>query len=165
MKEAPVASRKVLEYLRFRAVDLKEKGWKQTEIAEALGVVDSTVSMWLSAARKKGLDALKMKKCKGPSTKLSPEQEQQLKIYLQMGAETFGFVGDYWTSKRIVTFIQHAFDVHFHRASISKIMKRLGFSYQAPTKVSSQKDEQKARQWLSEHWPALKKKLKMKDVS
>ena len=43
------------EARRFRAFELKQKGkqkgWRQTDIAEALGVSDSSVSHWLKKAR------------------------------------------------------------------------------------------------------------------
>jgi transposase len=36
---------------RLRALELKERGWKQSEIAEALGVSEGAVSQWMKRAR------------------------------------------------------------------------------------------------------------------
>ena len=47
------------EARRFRALKLKRKGWRQTDIAEALGVSDSSVSYWMKKAREGGKEALK----------------------------------------------------------------------------------------------------------
>ena len=47
------------EARRFRAFELKQKGWRQTDIAEALGVSDSSVSHWMKKAREGGKEALK----------------------------------------------------------------------------------------------------------
>jgi transposase len=44
---------------RFRAFELHQKGWKQKDIAEALGVTKGTVSQWLKRAKEGGIDALR----------------------------------------------------------------------------------------------------------
>jgi predicted transcriptional regulator len=40
---------------RRRAWELKEAGWKQQDIAAALGVTPGAVSQWLSRARQRGV--------------------------------------------------------------------------------------------------------------
>jgi len=42
------------EARRFRAFSLKQEGWKQKDIAEALGVSESAVSQWMKRAREGG---------------------------------------------------------------------------------------------------------------
>lgn len=42
------------EYRRLRAYELKEQGWKQKDIAAALGVTEGAVSQWLKRAREEG---------------------------------------------------------------------------------------------------------------
>ena len=37
---------------RLRAYELKQQGWKQTEMAEALGLTEGAVSQWMKRARK-----------------------------------------------------------------------------------------------------------------
>src|SRR5215468_3781845 len=44
---------------RQRAWELKEHGWKQQDIAAALGVTPGAVSQWLSRARQGGVEALR----------------------------------------------------------------------------------------------------------
>ena len=46
------------EWRRLRAVHLKQAGWYQRDIAEALGVSEVTVSRWLARAREGGIEAL-----------------------------------------------------------------------------------------------------------
>lgn len=45
------------ERRRMPAVELKAKGWKQRDIAEALGVSKAAVSHWLTAAQEGGAEA------------------------------------------------------------------------------------------------------------
>jgi DNA-directed RNA polymerase specialized sigma24 family protein len=46
---------------RLRALELKERGWKQSEIAEALGVSEGAVSQWMKRATEEGAEALRHK--------------------------------------------------------------------------------------------------------
>ena len=43
---------------RRRAWELQQQGWKQQDIAAALGVTPGTVGQWLKRAREQGVDAL-----------------------------------------------------------------------------------------------------------
>jgi transposase len=47
------------EWRRLRAVHLKQQGWYQRDIADALGVSEVTVSRWLARARDGGEEALR----------------------------------------------------------------------------------------------------------
>ncbi len=47
------------EERRMQAWKLKEQGWQQKEIAEALGVSEGAVSQWLKRGREGGLEALR----------------------------------------------------------------------------------------------------------
>ena len=106
------------EARRFRAFELKQKGWRQTEIAEALGVSDSSVSLWMRKAREGGKEALKTKPRSGRPPKLSEEQRsEKLPSLLEKGPEHFGFRGDVWTRKRVRKVIKEEFGAQVRRLS------------------------------------------------
>jgi transposase len=90
-------SRGWLEERRRRAWELKNKGWLQSKIAEALGVTQGAVSMWLKRAREGGEEALRARKRGGSQPQLSAEQRARLLDLLLRGAQAFGFEGDVWT--------------------------------------------------------------------
>jgi Winged helix-turn helix len=71
---------------RYRARDLKQQGWKQKDIAQALGVSESAVSQWLSRGRAYGVAALKSHPSSGSPPKLTNEQCEPLHAMLAGGA-------------------------------------------------------------------------------
>ena len=82
------------EERRKRAWKLKEQGWRQKDIAAALGVSEGAVSQWLKRGRVGGIEALKAHPSKGMTPRLAPEQKAQLPALLAKGAEAYGFRGD-----------------------------------------------------------------------
>ncbi len=60
---------------RLRAFELKQLGWSQQRIAEALGVSKGAVSQWMKRARDGGgAEALKRRPAPGARPRLSEEQ-------------------------------------------------------------------------------------------
>src|SRR5215470_8647966 len=94
------------ESRRLRAWELHQQGWSQGQIAEELGVTRGAVSQWLKRAREGGVDALRRHPAPGQQAKLTDEQLAQLPSLLARGAESFGFRGDKWTTRRVAAVIQ-----------------------------------------------------------
>jgi transposase len=59
---------------RTRALELKQYGWKQCEIAAALGVSAAAVSQWAAEACARGSEAWRAKPRPMGPIKLSPDQ-------------------------------------------------------------------------------------------
>jgi transposase len=146
------------EYRRFRAWELAQQEWKQRDIAVALGVSEGAVSQWLKRARTEGVEALRHHPPPGAQPKLTPEQRAALPLLLAQGAEAFGFRGEVWTGPRVAALIERAFGVHYHPAHICRLLRAIGWSPQQPTERATQRDEAAIRAWLTERWPALKKR-------
>ena len=147
------------EYRRLRAYDLRQQGWKQKDIATALGVTEGAISQWLKRAREEGRAALRRRSARGPAPRLSPEQRTELRKLLEQGAEATGFEGNVWTSKRIVLVIRRAFGICYHRAHISRLVRALGLSLQKPIVRADQRNEAAIERFRTERWPELKKGL------
>ena len=150
------------EARRLRAWELKQKGWKQKDIAEALGVSDGAVSQWLKRARQEGIEALRRNPAPGPASKLRDEQLAELPGLLAKGARHFGFREEVWTQPRMAWLIQREFGVTYHPAHVGRIVKRLGWSRQKPVERASQRDEETIEQWRTEKWVELEKKPEKK---
>src|SRR5438552_5248851 len=142
---------------RLRAWELHQMGWKQTHIAQTLGVTQGAVSQWLARADHAGVDALRAHPAPGARPLLNPAQLAHLVDLLMQGAEAFGFRGAVWTRRRVAQLIRDQFGVSYHPGHVSRLLRQIGWSPQRPIRRATQRDEQAIAAWYSERWPALKK--------
>ncbi len=96
------------EWRRMRAWHLKQLGWKQRQIAVALGVREGTVSRWLARHA-----ATVPPRCcphgPRPSRHAEPDQMRLIPDFLWHGAEAYGFRGEVWTCGRVAEVIEEEF--------------------------------------------------------
>ena len=142
----------------MRAWELHGEGWRGKEIAEALKVSAAAVSGWLKRARTGGAEALRRHPAPGPTPKLTAAQRAHLPALLAKGAESYGFIGELWTTRRVAAVIQRTFGVSYHPAHVSRLLRQEGLSLQKPIRRASQRDEAAIAAWRTETWPALQAK-------
>ena len=119
------------EARRIRAWELKQQGWTQRKIAEALGVSEGAVSQWMKRAREGGVEALRHRPPPGPRRKLSNEQLAQLPDLLSRRPPAYGFEGGSWTRARVAEVIEREFGVTYDHSHISRLLKQCGWSLKA----------------------------------
>src|SRR5437773_1840445 len=144
----------------MRALDLKQQGWKQREIATILGVTKGAVSQWLAAARAGQRDALRAHPRPGARPKLAPEQVCLLPDFLWHSPEAYGFPGEVWTCDRVAGVLWEEFGVWYSRSQVSRILKRLHWTPQVPITRAIQRDEEAIERGRVESWPALREKAR-----
>jgi transposase len=142
---------------RLRAYELKQQGWKQTQIADALGVTEGAVSQWMKRAREEGVEGLRHKPPPGATPRLSNQERTKVPELLAQGAEAYGFRGDVWTCERVAIVIRKEFGVSYHPAHVSRLLKALRQSLQKPQRRANQRDEEAIERWKEKRWPQLKK--------
>jgi transposase len=145
------------EWRRLRAWELKHPGWKQCDIAFALGVTEGAVSEWMRRGRERGVTGLRHRPPPRPTPRLTPEQLARLPLLLAQGAEAFGFRGPVWTARRVTEVIRREFGVRYHFNHVGNLLRAAGRSPQKPLRRASQRIEAAIEQWRSERWPAPKR--------
>jgi transposase len=139
---------------------LKQQGWSQRDIAEALDVSEETVSRWLARARAGGPEALRTQPRGGPPPKLTPDQKRRIPEFLWHGAEAYGFRGEVWTCARIARVIEEEFGVRYHRGHVGRLLKELHWTPQVPIRRAIQRDEEAIRRWRDQVWPELQRRAR-----
>jgi transposase len=145
------------EVRRLQAWHLKQQGWSQRQIAEALGVSQGAVSQWMTRAREGGPEALRRRPPPGAPPRLTPAQLAQLPGLLERGPEAYGFRGQLWTRGRIAAVIQLVFGVSYHPRHVGRLCQAIRWSPQKPARRARQRDDAAIAHWRDETWPALKK--------
>ncbi len=145
------------ELLRRRCAELKEAGWKQKDIASALGLTEGWVSQTLKKYRARGPEGLVTRKPTGYPPKITPEQLSQLVEQLEQGAASHGFPGHIWTRSRVNALIGKLFGVSYDPTQVGRILKKVGWSLQKPARKARQQNKHRVQQWREETVPDLKK--------
>src|SRR5512142_593987 len=149
---------------RLRAWELYQQGWKQKDIAAALGVTEGAVSQWISRGRAQGPEGLRHRASPGAPPKLRPEQLAQLPELLAKGAEAFGFRGQVWIAARVAVVIKQQFGVSYHPTHCSRLLHKIQYSRQKPVERASQRDETAIKLWREQRSVELKKRPKRKSA-
>ena len=146
------------EARRLRAFDLTQQGWKQCEIANALGVSRPAVSQWLASAREFGRGVLRARPHTGAPSKLTLAQRRVIPEFLWQGAEAYGFRGEVLSCARIAQIIKGEFGVSYSKSLVSRLLKAIEWTPQKPLERATQRDERQIKRWRTEVWPELKKR-------
>lgn len=155
MKSLGFIPRRVQEWRRLRALELKEDGWSQRKIAEVLDVAEETVSRWMTRARVAGADALRSRPTPGRPPRLSAEQMRLIPEFLSHGPEAYGFRGHVWTRARVARVIEEEFGVRYHKMHVGRVLQALRWTPQMPITRALQRDEAAIAGWRIDVWPEL----------
>jgi transposase len=145
------------EWRRLQAWDLKQRGWKQRDIADALAASKGAVSQWMHRAAFSGVKSLQSHSSLGHPPKLTATQKGRIPEFLWHGAEAYGFRGEVWTCPRIAKVIEWELGVAYHKDHVSRLLKDLGWTPQMPMRRAIQRDETAIERWRTEVWPRLRR--------
>ena len=136
---------------------LKAGKLSQAEIARQIGVSRATVSDWARKVKEEGIRGLRKRKAKGGVSKLTKEQKQRLKQFLDRGALACGFSTDRWTLQRVSELIERELGVTYHPNYLNRLLDKLGFSPQKPLPQAVEQERELVRAWLKRDLPRIKK--------
>ena len=152
-RPAPPSDR---EWRRRQAWHPKTLGWKNRDIAVALGASEVTVSGWVTAARAGGPDELRAKPHPGAPPRLTDDDIQKLKTLSAAGPRAHGRPNELWTAARIARAIEKEFGVEYHPGYVPQLMKkRLNWTRQRPERHYKGRDDKASAQWIVEDFPMI----------
>jgi len=144
--------------IRLQAGELILRGFDDDEIVEFLDTSLSSVERWKKKVDEGGLQALARKSGSGRSSKLTPEQFQELKTIILAGARASGYLTDRWTSRIVADLIRKKWGVDYCHSNVRKILNDLDLSYQKPDVKSTKYSQAAVDHWREHVWPSVKKK-------
>lgn len=146
-------------YERLQAVRLRFMDVSVKEISSTLCRSEKTIRKYIQAYKDHGIDGLIMKHSSGRSSRLTQQQQDELKqvIMSQVPADV-GFTAKFnWTLQIIADYIEREYGFQYSLRGISKLMKRMNMSYTKPTYTLAAADPIKQQQFTNETFPMLKK--------
>src|SRR5947207_14799128 len=152
MNAEPISGVDCREGRRMQAWRLKQLGWKQRDIAAALGASEAAVSQWVSAARAGGPDALLARPAPGRPAKVDPARLRLLPDFLWHGPEAYGFRGEVWTCARFARVIEEEFGVAYSKSQVSRLLAGLGWTPQVPITRAVSRAADALERWRAEGW-------------
>lgn len=153
--------RAALQVMRQQAVKAIPEGQEVNTVAAAYGVNVRSVFRWLADFANGGQNALLAKPIPERPPKVSAEEMRWL---AQAGRDNTPlqckFVFGLWTLSLIAALTEREFGKKLSLASVSQIMKLLGFSAQKPLYQAWQQDAALVRTWVAEIYPAIRAEAK-----
>ncbi|WP_442817567.1 IS630 family transposase [Streptomyces sp. NBC_01296] len=128
------------EGIRLQAGERFAAGEKTAVIAKELRVSVRSVERWRRAWREGGMEALRSA---GPanSPTVTDAQFAVLEEELGKGPSAHGFEDERWTLVRVQTLIRRRLRVSLSVATVWRLLKRHGWSWQAPARRALERDE------------------------
>ncbi len=148
-------SREVMEYQRFRAIELRKKEWSVQDIADSFGVHRGSVSRWLTKHRRKGFASLERRKAPGAKRKLNIFEQKKLLEFIKHPATDFEFETPLWDCTRIQQLIMKKFNKKIDFSNVWRLLRAWNLSPQIPQKQAAEQNKNLVAQWLKKEWTVI----------
>ncbi|MEU8495961.1 winged helix-turn-helix domain-containing protein [Streptomyces lavendulae] len=143
------------EGIRLQAGERFAAGEKTAVIAKELRVSVRSVERWRRAWREGGMEGLRSS---GPANAptVTDAQFAVLEGELGKGSSAHGFEDERRTLVRVQMLIRRCLRVSLSVATVWRLLKRHGWSWQAPAHRALERDEHAVELWKKEVWPRVK---------
>lgn len=139
------------QYIRHRlaAVRLLHQGKPRSQVCEEVGCTYETLTSWIDLYLKGGLSELVRPIRHQKPSRLSLEQQQQLKVMvLTQRPSDYGIERQMWTGAILSEVILARFEVALKDSRIYELLDELGLSYQRAHRDYANADAQAQTEWV-----------------
>lgn len=112
-----------------------------------------SVERWRRAWREGGMEGLRSA---GPANSPAITDAQFTVLEEGKGPAAHGFDDERWTLARVQVVIRRRLRVTLSVATVWRLLKRHGWSWQAPARRALERDEHAVELWKKEVWPRVK---------
>ncbi len=145
------------------AMKLRDKGMKNIEVANIIGVHHSTVSVWYSKYKKdkKSIAIEKRGRRTGEGSRLSKaKQNHIIKLLIDKNPKQLKFKFALWTREAVQTLIKRELDIDMPISTVGDYLKKWQFTSKKPIKRAYERKDTLTKRWLEEEYPKIKKEAK-----
>lgn len=161
-------SPEVLEEKRKTAVKLRDRGMKNTEVAEIVGLSPQTVSTHYAKYKKEGAKVLKSVKRgrrTGEGKILTSEQEQHIiRLLIDKTPKQLQFKFALWTRESVKQLIEKELEVKMPISTVGNYLKKWQFTSKKPIKRAYERKDEQTKRWLEEEYPEIKREAKRENA-
>ncbi|MCG6533226.1 MAG: IS630 family transposase [Syntrophales bacterium LBB04] len=148
---------KALTELRKAAVKTVEEGESPESVARTLQISRAAMYAWLARYRRAGWAALDARKRGGRPHKLDGKALKWIYDTVTMkNPLQLKFPSALWTAKMVGQAINDRFGIRLSKASVCRLLARLGLSPQRPVRRAYQQRPEDVRKWLNEEYPRIR---------
>lgn len=115
----------ILQRRRVRAAQLFERGWRATDIADALQVSPAAVSQWIRSYRTHGIQGLHATPKTGAPVRLTQRHQLLLRALVQDTPANYGLNAERWDRPLLQQMVKKLFGVAYSLQHIGRLLKRL----------------------------------------
>src|SRR5215217_6382973 len=126
-----------LQQRRLEAARMFACGATQAEVARTFAVSRQAASVWYRQWHHGGEPALRGAGRTGRPPRLSAAELGAVDQALRLGPQAFGFDTQLWTLRRVAVVIERLVGVRFHPGHVWRLLRRLDWSVQRPTRRAS----------------------------
>lgn len=171
MKNEKIDARKIdtkaQQEKRNIAMKLREKGMKNLEVADIVGVHHCTISQWYSKYKKdkKLIVVAKRGRVKGSNKRLSDEQEEKIiRMLIDTTPEQLKFKFALWTREAVKQLIFREVGVEMPISTVGDYLAKWQFTSKKPIKRAYERKDSATKEWLEVTYPQIKKEAKEKNA-
>lgn len=158
-------SHKTLEELRIRTVKQVEAGAHPEELSKSLGLNRSTIYKWIQRKADGGDEGLKAKPISGRPGRLNDKHLKWLcKVLIDKTPQQFKLPFALWTRDQIIEVVKRKFGIKLSKTGLSRVLEKLGFTFQKPTVRYKQQDPIIVGKWVTSDFPKIQAEAKERDA-